>query len=44
MHLTSLFTTDKNVLLNDPDINVIVEVIDDADAAYEIVSTALTKW
>jgi homoserine dehydrogenase len=37
----SLFTTDKNVLLNDPDINVIVEVIDDADAAYDIVSTAL---
>jgi len=37
----SLFTTDKNVLLNDPAINVIVEVIDDADAAYQIVSTAL---
>lgn len=38
---SALFTTDKDVLLNDPDINVIVEVIDDADAAYEIVSTAL---
>ena len=38
---SSLFTTDKNVLLNDPEINVIVEVIDDADAAYQIVSTAL---
>jgi homoserine dehydrogenase len=37
----SLFTTDKSVLLNDPEINVIVEVIDDADAAYQIVSTAL---
>ncbi len=37
----SLFTTDKDVLLNDPDINVIVEVIDDADAAFEIVSMAL---
>ena len=37
----SLFTTDKDELLNDPDINVIVEVIDDADAAFEIVSTAL---
>jgi homoserine dehydrogenase len=36
-----LFTTDKNQLLNDPDINVIVEVIDDANAAFEIVSTAL---
>lgn len=38
---SSLFTTDKNILLNDPEINVIVEVIDDADAAYQIVSTAL---
>ena len=37
----SLFTTDKDELLNDIDINVIVEVIDDADAAYQIVSTAL---
>jgi len=36
-----LFTTDKNILLNDPEINVIVEVIDDADAAFKIVSTAL---
>lgn len=36
-----LFTTDKDVLLNDPEINVIVEVIDDATAAFEIVSTAL---
>ncbi len=35
-----LFTTDKDVLLNDPEINVIVELIDDADAAYEIVRTA----
>lgn len=38
---SSLFTTDKDVLLNDPEINVIVEVIDDADAAYQIVATAL---
>src|SRR5262245_51787411 len=37
----SLFTADKNELLNDPGINVIVEVIDDADAAFAIVSTAL---
>jgi homoserine dehydrogenase len=36
-----LFTTDKNLLLNDPDINVIVEVIDDANAAFDIVRTAL---
>lgn len=39
----SLFTTDKNELLNDRDINVIVEVIDDAEAALQIVSTALQK-
>lgn len=36
-----LFTTDPDVLLNDSSINVIVELIDDADAAYGIVSTAL---
>lgn len=39
----SLFTTDKDLLLNDPEINVIVEVIDDADAAFDIVRTALTN-
>ncbi len=37
----SLFTADKDELLNDPDINVIVEVIDDAAAAFKIVSSAL---
>ncbi|HEX6192133.1 MAG TPA: homoserine dehydrogenase [Chitinophagaceae bacterium] len=37
----SLFTTNKDELLNDPDINVIVEVIDDADAAFDIVTRAL---
>jgi homoserine dehydrogenase len=37
----TLFTTDRDELLNDHDINVIVEVIDDADAAFSIVSTAL---
>ena len=36
-----LFTTDKNDLLFDDNINVIVEVIDDSNAAFEIVSTAL---
>ncbi len=36
-----LFTMQKDALLFDKDINVIVEVIDDADAAFEIVSTAL---
>jgi homoserine dehydrogenase len=36
-----LFTTDRFEILNDPEINVVVEVIDDADAAFEIVSIAL---
>ena len=36
-----LFTTDRDLLLEDPEINVIVEVIDDANAAFEIVSRAL---
>lgn len=40
---SALFTTDRNELLNDEEINVIVEVIDDANAAFEIVSTALTN-
>ncbi|RNI36330.1 homoserine dehydrogenase [Hanamia caeni] len=35
-----LFTTNKNLLLDDPEINVIVEMIDDADAAFDIVTTA----
>jgi homoserine dehydrogenase len=38
-----LFTTDANVLLNDESINVIVELIDDADAAFIIVSAALGR-
>src|SRR5688572_33494570 len=36
-----LFTTERDELLNDPEINVIVEVIDDSIAAFEIVSKAL---
>jgi homoserine dehydrogenase len=35
------FTTDANLLLEDESINVIVELIDDADAAYLIVKKAL---
>jgi len=35
-----LFTTNKDELLYDNNINVIVEVIDDADAAFEIINTA----
>lgn len=37
------FTTDVNELLDDDSIGVIVELIDDADAAYGIVKTALQK-
>ncbi len=37
----TLFTTDRFELLNDPDINVIVEVINESGPAFEIVSTAL---
>jgi len=35
------FTTDARELLNDPSIDVIVELIDDADKAWEIVQQAL---
>jgi len=38
---SELFTTRREDILNDPEINVVVEVIDDANAAYEIISTAL---
>ncbi|MGZ3925278.1 MAG: homoserine dehydrogenase [Flavisolibacter sp.] len=37
----SLFTTDYDDILRDPEINLVVELIDDADEAYKIVSTAL---
>jgi homoserine dehydrogenase len=36
-----LFTTDHNELLNNSEINTIVELIDDADAAFDIVKRAL---
>ena len=36
-----LFTTDREVILNDPDINVVVEVINESGPAFEIVSRAL---
>jgi homoserine dehydrogenase len=36
-----LFTTSAGELLNDEDITVIIELIDDADAAYNIVTTSL---
>src|SRR5699024_612835 len=37
-----LFTTDPDAILDDPEINTVVELIDDAEAAYTIVSKALT--
>lgn len=38
-----IFTFDKQEILDNPDINVIVELIDDADEAFKIVSYALSK-
>lgn len=37
------FTTDRLDILDDPEINVVVELIDDADAAYQIVCEALKR-
>lgn len=37
----SLFTADADELLNDPEINVIVEVINDSEVGYKVVTTAL---
>jgi len=37
----SNFTFNKNDILNDPSINLVVELIDDADEAYNIVTTAM---
>ncbi len=39
----SLFTTSYDELLDDPEINLIVELIDDADEAYKIVTAAFKK-
>ncbi|MFD2555806.1 homoserine dehydrogenase [Sphingobacterium tabacisoli] len=38
-----LFSTDANDILNDPEINTVVELIDDADAAFEITKKALSS-
>ena len=37
----SLFTTNRDEILNDPEIDVVVELINDEHAAFEIVSTAM---
>jgi len=39
----SNFTFDKNDILNDPSINLVVELIDDPVAAFNIVTTAMKK-
>ncbi len=36
-----LFTTERDDILNNPEINTVVELINDTDAAFEIVSRAL---
>ncbi|WP_256006634.1 homoserine dehydrogenase [Pedobacter deserti] len=38
-----LFTTDHDEILNNPEINTIVELIDDADVAFNIAKKALTS-
>lgn len=38
---SELFFTDPNSILEDPEINVVVELISDADAAYHIIKKAL---
>jgi homoserine dehydrogenase len=38
-----LFTTEAAAILDNDDLNVVVELIDDADAAYHIVKTALQR-
>src|SRR5271156_4820002 len=38
---SDIFTFNKNEILDDPEINVIVELIDDPNAAFEIVTAAL---
>lgn len=39
----SLFTTDRESILSDPEIDVVVELTNDEQAAYEIVTTALSR-
>src|SRR6195952_1686346 len=39
---SNLFTTDRNELLDDPNINTIIELINETEPAFEIVSRALS--
>ncbi|TWR31247.1 homoserine dehydrogenase [Mucilaginibacter pallidiroseus] len=38
-----IFTTDRDDILNNPEINTVVELINDTEAAFEIVSRALSS-
>ena len=40
---SELFSTEAEDILKDPEIGIVVELIDDADAAFEIVKTALNE-
>lgn len=40
---THLFTTDHHAVLNDPEIDTVVELIDDAEVAFDLVAKALAK-
>ena len=40
---SAFFTYDANEILNDPEIDVVVELIDDANAAFEIVKQSVIK-
>ena len=40
---THYFTFEKNDILDDPEVDVVVELIDDPEAAFEIVKSALKK-
>lgn len=42
-HLSEVITYDKWTILDDPDVNVVVELIDDPIEAYEIVKEAMTR-
>lgn len=40
---SSLLTDNSDEILNDPEINLVVEVVDDAEASYSIVTSALRR-
>lgn len=40
---SELFTTEADEILNDPEIDIVVELIDDSEAAFEIVTKAMNN-